>query len=266
MNGGIILATIIALTNQKGGVGKTTTSSALAAGLVTFYNKKVLGIDLDPQGSLGFSLGLDIEDCKTIHDVLTGQVSIQAAIQMTDYCDVITSNILLSSAELDFTSSDRQLLLKKALAPIIGNYDYIIIDTPPALNILTVNAYAVADHLIIPMAPEILSLLGVTQLMETISSVRESVNPNLNVLGIILTKFNKRTLLAREVKELAENVASQTGTRVFDTQIRTSVTVAEAPAHGLSIFDHSPSGKPTEDYKHFVKEVVNLTSKAADGR
>lgn len=260
------MATIIALTNQKGGVGKTTTSSALAAGLVSFYNKKVLAIDLDPQGSLGFSLGLDIEDCKTIHDVLTGQVPIASAIQMTDYCDVITSNILLSSAELDFTSSDRQLLLKKALTPIMGNYDYIIIDTPPALNVLTVNAYAVADHLIIPMAPEILSLLGVTQLMETISSVRESVNPNLNVLGIILTKFNKRTLLAREVKELAENVASQTGTRVFDTQIRTSVTVAEAPAHGLSIFDHAPSGKPTEDYKNFVKEVVNLTSNEAGRR
>lgn len=260
------MATIIALTNQKGGVGKTTTSSALAAGLVTFYNKKVLAIDLDPQGSLGFSLGLDIEDCKTIHDVLTGQVPIASAIQMTDYCDVITSNILLSSAELDFTSSDRQLLLKKALTPIIDNYDYIIIDTPPALNVLTVNAYAVADHLIIPMAPEILSLLGVTQLMETISSVRESVNPNLNVLGIILTKFNKRTLLAREVRDLAENVASQTGTRVFNAKIRTSVSVAEAPAHGLSIFDHSPSGKPTDDYKRFVKEVVRLTSNEAGGR
>lgn len=260
------MATIIALTNQKGGVGKTTTSSALAAGLVTFYKKRVLAIDLDPQGSLGFSLGLDIEDCKTIHDVLTGQVPIASAIQMTDYCDVITSNILLSSAELDFTSSDRQLLLKKALTPIIDNYDYIIIDTPPALNVLTVNAYAVANHLIIPMAPEILSLLGVTQLMETISSVREGVNPNLNVLGIILTKFNKRTLLAREVRDLAENVASQTGTRVFSTQIRTSVSVAEAPAHGLSIFDHSPSGKPTEDYKRFVKEVVRLTSSEAGGR
>lgn len=255
------MATIIALTNQKGGVGKTTTSSALAAGLVTFYNKKVLAIDLDPQGSLGFSLGLNIEDCKTIHDVLTGQVPIQSAIQATDYCDVITSNILLSSAELDFTSPDRQLLLKRALAPVMANYDFIIIDTPPALNVLTVNAYAVADYLIIPMAPEILSLLGVTQLMETISSVRESVNPHLNVLGILLTKFNKRTLLAREVKELAENVASQTGTQVFNTQIRTSVTVAEAPAHGLSIFDHAPSGNPTEDYKNFLKEVIQMTSR-----
>ncbi len=255
------MATVIALTNQKGGVGKTTTSSALAAGLASFYDKKVLAIDLDPQGSLGFSLGLNIEECRTVHDVLTGQVPIQEAIQLTDYCDVITSNILLSSAEIEFTSAGRELLLKKALAPVIDNYDYIIIDTPPALNILTVNAYAVANHLIIPMAPEILSLLGVTQLKETIDSVRESVNPNLNVLGIILTKFNRRTLLAREVKEMAENVASQMGTCVFNNQIRTSVSVAEAPAHGLSIFDHSPSAKPSEDYRNFLQEVINMTSK-----
>jgi len=253
------LATIIALTNQKGGVGKTTTSSALAAGLSSFYDKKILAIDLDPQGSLGFSLGLDIEECHTIYDVLTGQIPIQDAIQETDYCDIITSNILLSGAELEFTSSDRDVLLKKALAPIAGNYDYIIIDTPPALNILTVNAYATSDHLIIPMAPEILSLLGVSQLKETVDSVRQSVNPNLNILGIILTKFNPRTLLAREVKEMADNIAAQMGTHVFDVQIRTSVTVAEAPAHGLSVFDHAPHANPSIDYKSFVKEVVSRT-------
>lgn len=110
------------------------------------------------------------------------------------------------------------------------------------------------------MAPEILSLLGVSQLKETIDSVRQSVNPNLNVLGIILTKFNPRTLLAREVKEMAENIASQMGTRVFSNQIRTSVTVAEAPAHGLSVFDHAPHANPSLDYQEFVQEVVNMTS------
>jgi chromosome partitioning protein len=255
-----ILATIIALTNQKGGVGKTTSSSALAAGLFSFYNKKVLAIDLDPQGSMGFSLGLDIENCSTIYDVLKGQVSIKDAIQDTDYCDIITSNILLSSAELEFTSSDRDILLKRALLPVIAEYDYIIIDTPPALNVLTVNAYAASDHLIIPMAPEILSLLGVSQLKDTIDSVRQSVNPNLNVLGILLTKYNPRTLLAREVKEMAENIASQIGACVFNAQIRTSVAVAEAPAHGLSIFDHAPHAKPSIDYQEFIREVVDMTS------
>lgn len=253
------MSTIIALTNQKGGVGKTTTSSALASGLATFYDKKVLAIDLDPQGSLGFSLGLDIENCHTIYDVLTGAVPVQDAIQKTDYCDIITSNILLSSAELEFTSSDRELLLKKALAPVISNYDYVIIDTPPALNILTVNAYVASDHLIIPMAPEILSLLGVSQLKETIDSVRQSLNPSLNVLGIILNKFNGRTLLAREVKEMAENIAAQMDTHLFNS-IRTSVTVAEAPAHGLSVFDHAPHSNPSLDYKEFVDSVVAMTN------
>lgn len=255
------MATTIALTNQKGGVGKTTTSSSLIAGLALLYKKRVLAIDLDPQGSLGFSLGLDIEDCYSIYDVLTGSVSIKEAIQTTDYCDIITSNILLSGAEVAFTSSDRELLLKNALAPIKDNYDYIIIDTPPALNILTVNAYVTSDHLIIPMAPEILSLLGVTQLKETIDSVRQSLNPNLNVLGILLTRFDKRTLLAREVKEMAENVAEQIGTCVFNTQIRSSVTVAEAPAHGVSIFEHSPYSNPSFDYKRFVGEVLKMTDK-----
>ena len=170
------MATIIVLTNQKGGVGKTTTSTALAAGLVSFYNKKVLAIDLDPQGNMGFSLGLDIEEGRTIHDVMIGRTSAREAIQTTDYCDVITSNILLSSAELEFNFSDRELLLKNSLAPVADDYDFVIIDTPPALNILTVNAYAMADYLIIPMAPEILSLLAVTQIKETIDSVRESLN------------------------------------------------------------------------------------------
>ena len=148
----------------------------------------------------------------------------------------------------------------RELLPVFDEYDYIIIDTPPALNVLTVNAYAASDHLIIPMAPEILSLLGVSQLKETIDSVRQSVNPNLNVLGILLTKYNPRTLLAREVKEMAENIASQIGACVFGAQIRTSVAVAEAPAHGLSIFDHAPTAKPSLDYQEFIREVVDMTS------
>lgn len=197
---------------------------------------------------------------------MTGSVGIRDAIQTTDYCDIITSNILLSSAELEFTSAGRKLLLKNALAPVLNDYDYIVIDTPPALNILTVNAYACADHLIIPMAPEILSLLGLTQLKETIDSVKQSLNPSLNVLGILLTRYNQRTLLAREVKEMAENIASQIGTRVFDTQIRTSVTVAEAPAHGSSIYDHSPYAKPALDYQAFVDEVVTFTSGTQEGK
>lgn len=261
-----ILATVIALTNQKGGVGKTTTSGALAAGLASFYDKKVLAIDLDPQGNLGFSLGLDIEDGYTIHDVLKGTVSMKDAIQSVNGCDIVTSNILLSSAELDFAGANRELLLKSALDSVLNDYDYIIIDTPPALNILTVNAYAVADHLIIPMAPEILSLLGLTQLKETVDSVRQSVNPHLNVLGILLTKYNRRTLLAKEVSELAENIATQMDTCVFDAKIRPSVSAAEAPAHGESIFEYSPRSNPAADYREFITEVLHRIGHSASRR
>ena len=226
----------------------------------------MLAIDLDPQGNLGFSLGLDIEDGYTIHDVLKGTVSMKDAIQSVNGCDIVTSNILLSSAELDFAGANRELLLKSALDSVLNDYDYIIIDTPPALNILTVNAYAVADHLIIPMAPEILSLLGLTQLKETVDSVRQSVNPHLNVLGILLTKYNRRTLLAKEVSELAENIATQMDTCVFDAKIRPSVSAAEAPAHGESIFEYSPRSNPAADYHEFITEVLHRIGHSASRR
>lgn len=248
------MATIIVLTNQKGGVGKTTTSCAIAAGLAS-KNKKVLGIDLDPQGNLGFSLGLEIEDSRTVYEVLKGTSTIQDCIQHASCCDIITSNILLSSAELEFTQNGRESLLKNALKSVMDVYDFIIIDTPPALNILTVNAYVVADHLIIPMVPEILSLLAVSQIKETINSVKAALNPNLNVLGILLTKFNRRTLLAQEVSEMADNIARQIGTVVFDTKIRASVSVAEAPAQGESILDYAPRSNPAVDYRALIQEI-----------
>ena len=246
----------IVLTNQKGGVGKTTTTSAIACSLVERRNTKVLAIDLDPQGNLGFSLGLDIENSSTIYEVLKGEMPLREAIQPTEYCDVITSNILLSRAELEFTGTGRESLLKKALEPVKDSYDYIVIDTPPALNVPTVNASTVADQLIIPLGPEIFSLLAVTQIKDTIDSVKSSFNPNLNVLGILLTKFNGRTILAREVKEMTENIARQIGTKVFETQIRSSVTVAEAPAHGESVYDYAPKSNPALDYRKFVEEIA----------
>ena len=248
------MTTIIALTNQKGGVGKTTSSAAIACAYAE-QGHKVLAIDLDPQGNLGFSLGIDIEESTTIYEVFKGQATIEEAIHTCDYCDVITSNILLSGAELEFNKTGREYLLKNAIMPILHHYDYVIIDTPPALNILTVNAYVVAQHLIIPMVPEILSLLGVSQIKETIDTVRKFYNPNLDILGILLTKYNGRTLLAREVKEMAENIASQLETRVFKSKIRAGVMVAEAPAHGMSIFEYAPKANPTVDYRNLMKEL-----------
>lgn len=135
-------------------------------------------------------------------------------------------------------------------------FDYIIIDTPPALNLLTVNAYSVSDFLIIPMASDILSLVGLAQLKETIESVRGSFNPGLNVLGILLTRFNPRTTLSRDVLEMAQQLAAQIHSRVFDTKIRTGVAIAEAPAHGESIFSYNPRSAAVKDYQALIEEIA----------
>ncbi len=251
------MAVTFVLTNQKGGVGKTTTTAALAAGLAA-AGKRVLAIDLDPQGNLGFSLGLDIDtdQSSTIYEVLRNRVSIREALHRTEVCDVIPSNILLSQAEIELQTDNRVTLLKESLKEVAADYDFIVIDTPPSLNILTMNAYAASDYLIIPMAAEILSLVGLIQLQETVEGVKSSVNPRLRVLGILLTKYNRRTRLAADVLEMASTVAEQTNTALFDAKIRAGVAAAEAPAHGENIFAYAPASNPAKDYECFVGEVL----------
>lgn len=251
------MSAIIAITNQKGGVGKTTTAAALMSAL-TQRGQRVLGVDLDPQGSLGFSLGLDIESCPTIYDVLKGQTPLDAVIVSTEEGDIIPSNILLSAAELEFNRPGREFLLKNQLSLLQDRYDYIIIDTPPALNILTVNAYVAADSLIIPMAPEILSLLGVSQIKETIETVRRCYNSELKVMGILLNKYNAHFTLNREVLEMSEQIAVQLQTRVFQNSIRASVSVAEAPAQGQSFLTYAPRSNPSKDFQNLVTEMTGL--------
>ena len=246
---------IIAVTNQKGGVGKTTTALSLIGAL----NKKgwrVLGVDLDPQGSLGFSAGVDIEDSVTLHDVLKGKEPIQNAIASTEIGDFVPSNILLSTAELEFNVPGREFLLRDQLQKVERDYDYIIIDTPPALGLLTVNAYVAAQGLIIPMAPEILSLLGIAQIRDTIETVRRYYNPDLEVLGILLNRFSWRLVLNREVEEMAQDIASSLGTKVFQTKIHTGVAVAESPAHGESVITYAPGSRPARDFKALLNELM----------
>lgn len=247
------MAKIIAFTNQKGGVGKTTTACAFCGSFVA-KGKKVLAIDLDPQGNLGFSLGAD-DGGYTIHDVLTGGISIHDAIQKTKNCDVVPSNILLSGAELELTNVGREYVLKEKLEPALMHYDYIVIDTPPALSVLTVNAYAACDDLIIPMTPEILSLQGIAQLKDTIIAVRKYYNKKLNLRGILLTKYNPRIVLTKEVEELAAIVARQIGTVVLDTKISVAISIAEAPAHQTNIVKYAPRSKVAREYIKLVDEL-----------
>ncbi len=247
---------IIAVTNQKGGVGKTTTSLSLINAL-HLRGLKVLGVDLDPQGSLGFSAGLDIENSETVYEVLKGAAAVEDVIVSTDLGDILPSNILLSTAELEFNTPGREYLLRNELSKIEENYDYIIIDTPPALNVLTINAYVASGALIIPMAPEIPSLLGISQIRDTINTVRKYYNPDLRVLGILLNKFNGRLTLNREVLELSSEIARKLDTQVLDTKIRSSVVVAEAPAHGESVLSYAPHSNPSLDFQALLDELLN---------
>lgn len=251
------MSAIITVTNQKGGVGKTTASSALMDGLHS-RGARVLGVDLDPQGSLGFCLGLDIENCATVYDVLKGAKPIRDVIKESECGDILPSNILLSAAELEFNRPGREFLLKNCLAEVEESYDYIIIDTPPALNVLTVNAYVAADGLIIPMAPEILSLLGVSQIRETIDTVRRCYNSRLRVLGIVLNKYNHRFTLNRDVLDMAEQIAVQLDTQVFQSRIRSGVAVAEAPAYGESVLSYAPDSKVARDFRLLINEIIRM--------
>jgi chromosome partitioning protein len=250
------MAKTIVITNQKGGVGKTTTASALIAGL-SMKGFKTLGIDLDPQGNFGFCLGADTETSPTVYDLMKGAKPAADIVQTKNGIDIIPSNILLSGAELEFSMIGRETLLKRGLASIKDDYDYIIIDTPPALNILTVNAYTATDALIILMIPEILSLMGISQLRETVDLVKSIYNPRIEVLGILLNKYDRRRILTRDVEEMAGVIAKELRTKVFKAKIRASVAVAEFPAHeGGNLFDYAPRCNAAKDYLVFVDELI----------
>ena len=253
--GGLVLKKIIAITNQKGGVGKTTTALSLISAL-HLRNYKVLGVDLDPQGSLGFSAGLDIENSDTIYDVLKGKKKIDDVIVDTELGDFLPSNILLSTAELEFNMPAREFLLRDQLIKVADDYDFIVIDTPPALGVLTVNAYVASQELIVPMAPEILSLLGISQLRDTVDTVRRYYNAELNVMGILLNRYNARLVLNREVEDMSQEVARKLDTKVFRTKIHASVSVAEAPAYGESVLTYAPGSKAAQDYQDLLDEMM----------
>lgn len=251
------MAKIIAVTNQKGGVGKTTTCSAMC-GCLASMGKRVLAIDLDPQGNFSFSLGANADDGYTIYDVFKGNADIYDTVQHCSCCDVIPANILLSGVELELTSVGREYILREHLATISDSYDFVIIDTPPALSILTINAYTASNYLIIPMVAEILSLQGIAQLKETIFAVKKYYNKVLEIRGIVLNKYNPRLILTKEVEELANIIAEQLDTDVFEQKISGSVIVAEAPAHAKTIVEYAPRSKAAKEYMNLTYEILGL--------
>jgi chromosome partitioning protein len=251
---GVTLGHVIALANQKGGVAKTTTALNLA---VAFKEQgfEVLGVDLDPQGNLTMSQGLDPDSIeRSMFDVLVHSLPIQDVIVPAEI-DLAVASIDLAGAELALSSMiGRERALQKALLPIRGRYEYIFIDTPPSLGLLTINALTAADSVIVPVQCEYLSLRGLVQLESTLSLIRENLNPTVEIRGILPTMFDGRTLHGREAVEmLKENF----GDLVFETRIRKTVRYAEAPVQGSSVLKYDPSGAAAEAYRELAKEVLD---------
>lgn len=240
---------VLAVCNQKGGVGKTTTVSALLSGL-TEKGYKVLGIDLDPQTNLTISTGSEAKG--TAFGVLTGEVDAADAITETQIGDLIPSSDQLANADLILKKRGDEYTLKKAIEPIREEYDFIIIDCPPSLGILTMNAITAADYVIIPAQTDGYSLFGINELSQTI----EDVNPNVKIAGILLTMYNGRTRIAREVSELLDQTADKLNTKVFDTKIRSSVKATEIQFHPVGLFKYAPKATVAQDYAAWIDELL----------
>jgi chromosome partitioning protein len=245
---------VISFANQKGGVAKTTTTLNLGVAL-SEKGFKVLLVDLDPQGNLTMSQGLNPDAIeRSMFDVLVHRLPIDEVIHHREV-DLAVSSIDLAGAELALSSMiGRERALEKAIAPVKDTYDYILIDTPPSLGLLTINALVASNGVIVPVQCEYLSLRGLVQLENTLSMIRENLNPEVGIEGILPTMYDSRTLHAREAVEiLQENF----GELVFDTKIRKTVRYAEAPVKGNSVLKYDPSGPAAEAYRDLAKEVLD---------
>jgi chromosome partitioning protein len=245
---------VISFANQKGGVAKTTTTLNLGVAL-SEQGLRVLLVDLDPQGNLTMSQGLNPDTIeRSMFDVLVHRLPIDEVIHHAEV-DLAVSSIDLAGAELALSSMiGRERALEKALAPVRDTYDYVLIDTPPSLGLLTINALVASNGVIVPVQCEYLSLRGLVQLENTLSMIRENLNPSVGIEGILPTMFDSRTLHSREAVEiLQENF----GELVFDTKIRKTVRYAEAPVKGTSVLKYDPTGSAAQAYRDLAKEVLD---------
>lgn len=248
---------IIAVVNQKGGVGKTTTAINVAAQL-TASNLNVLLLDLDPQGNATSGIGLSKNKGPKTYDVLCNGIDLTSAVQESHVAQlfVLPANADLAGAEVELVSKEsREFTLKKALN--LANYDYIVIDCPPSLGLLTVNALTAANSVLIPVQTEYYALEGLSQLLNTIQVVRERTNPNLELLGIVLTMFDKRNSLSEQVRGEVENYF---GDKLFKSVIPRNVRLAEAPSYGRTVYEHDKWSKGARAYKALTKEIINRYS------
>jgi chromosome partitioning protein len=251
---GVTVGRVIAFANQKGGVAKTTTTLNLGVAFAE-QGMRVLLVDLDPQGNLTMSQGLNPDSIeRSMFDVLVHRVPITEVIHKAE-ADLAVSSIDLAGAELALSSMiGRERALEKALEPIKNDYNYVLIDTPPSLGLLTINALVASDGVIVPVQCEYLSLRGLVQLENTLTMIRENLNPDVGIQGILPTMYDNRTLHSREAVEiLQENF----GDLVFGTRIRKTIRYAEAPVKGSSVLKYDPTGSAAEAYRELAKEVLN---------
>jgi chromosome partitioning protein len=246
-------AKVIAFANQKGGVAKTTTTLSLAAAFAE-EGHRVLCVDMDPQGNLTMSQGIDPDTLeRSMYDVLVHKISIREVIRRREV-DVACASIDLAGAEIAMsTMIGRERAFEKALRPVLDDYDFVCVDTPPSLGLLTINALTAADKVIVPVQCEYLSMRGLIQLQNTLEMVRENLNPKVDIEGILPTMVDTRTLHAKEAIEILEE---NFGDRVFPVRIKKTIRFAEAPVKGMSVLRYDPAGPAANAYRQLAKEVL----------
>ncbi|MBA7490287.1 Sporulation initiation inhibitor protein Soj [subsurface metagenome] len=244
---------IIALTNQKGGVGKTTCAINIGAGL-NRLGKRVMLIDLDPQAHLTYSLGIPAHELNnTVYELLKGTVILKETIIERNGLSLVPSSLNLSGAEIEFSGvAGREFLLKESVEGL-KKYDYVFIDCPPSLGLLTLNALTTAQEVYIPLQTEFLALQGMTKLLETINIVKKRLNKDLEIAGIIAMRFDNRKNLNREV---VEKIKEYFGNKLFNTLIRDNISLAEAPSFGKTIFEYKSNSYGSKDYLDLCKEII----------
>jgi len=245
---------VYAVINQKGGVGKSTTALCLGAGL-SLKGFKVLYIDLDAQGNLSYTLGADTQGYNAM-GILQRPETVKEEIQTAPGGEVIASSPALAGADTIITETGKEYRLKEALDKLGGTYDYCIIDTPPALGIVTINALTACQGAIIPAQADIYSLQGISQLNGTIQTVKKYCNPHLKVMGIVLTRYSARSIISREVAEMIDATAAQLNTKLYKAKIRECTAIKEAQATRQSIFKYAPRSNAAADYKALIEEIM----------